>query len=232
MMIPATSLALTVLCSMPAAAQFEGNITWQVGDKGMVLNQTYKGSMVRTDMTGSNGRSGTMIMDASAKVMTMIMDERKMYMTMDLKDAGKMEGMEHAAHQPPKITDTGKSETVAGRTCEVYEVETTGDKPETLQVCAAKGMGFFIGGDSPMARGQGGDRATMSAIAANPEFAKLYKEGFFPLRIDRMEKGQPKTVMLATKVEPKSVDASLFKVPADYTEMKIPAGMGMPPQKP
>jgi hypothetical protein len=35
--------------------------------------------------------------------------------------------------------------------------------------------------------------------------------------------------MLATKIEPKSVDASVFQVPSDYTEMKMPGGM---PQRP
>jgi Domain of unknown function (DUF4412) len=224
----AAPLALTALCSLPAAAQFEGTITWQMGERGMVMNQTYKGNMVRTDMTGPRG-SGVVLMDASAKTMTMLMSERKMFMTMNLDEMAKMDGMEHSEPQPPKITDTGKSETIADRTCEVYRVETAGERPETLEVCAAKGMGFFIGGQNPMGRRQG-EGAAMRAIAANPEFAKLYKEGFFPLRVARVENGQPKTIMLATKVEPKSVEASAFQVPSDYTEMKMPAGMGMPRQ--
>jgi hypothetical protein len=31
--------------------------------------------------------------------------------------------------------------------------------------------------------------------------------------------------MIATKVEKKSLDASLFSVPAGYTQMQMPAGM-------
>jgi hypothetical protein len=71
--------------------------------------------------------------------------------------------------------------------------------------------------------------SNLSAIAANPEYVKLYKDGFFPLRISELKGGQPKLKMLATKIEPKSVDASVFQVPSDYTEMKMPGGM---PQRP
>jgi hypothetical protein len=37
--------------------------------------------------------------------------------------------------------------------------------------------------------------------------------------------------MEATRVEPKSLDASLFTVPADYKEMRMPGGMGPRPQQ-
>jgi hypothetical protein len=228
-------LALTALCTMPAAAQFEGVVTWSMGEKGQAMTQTIKGSQVRTDMSGDRGRQGAMIMDASAKTMTMLMTEQKMYMKMDLnKMAEKMDDMDHDDKTPPKLTDTGKSETIAGKTCEVYRFASEAGKPENMEMCVAKGMGYFMGGAAgPMGMGRGGRRNLAAEIAANPEYTKLYKDGFFPLRVSRLEDGKVKNEMTVTKIDAKSVDASLFTVPSDYQEMKMPAGMGPggPPQR-
>jgi len=226
------SLAVSALCTIPAAAQgFEGTVTWQMADKGEMA-QTYKGAQVRTEVTGRGGRQGVMIMDNSAKTMTMLVPERKMYMQMDMKDMGdRMKDKSDA--KPPKITATGKTETIAGKTCEVYRYAEEAGKPETMEMCVAKGMGYFMGGNAgPMGMGRRGPGAEMAAVASNPEYAKLYKDGFFPLRISRLEDGKATNEMVVTKIEPKSVDAAAFKAPADYTEMKMPGGMGGPPQRP
>ena len=222
----ATPLALSALWTLPAAAQFEGTVTWQM-EKGQMA-QTYKGAMVRTEMTGEQGRQGVMIMDHSARTMTMLMPDDKMYMVMNLRDMPDKDD-----HKAPKLTDMGKTETIAGKTCEVYRYAEEAGKPETREMCVAKGMGFFMGGGGggPMGmrqRGRGADIA--AAIAANPEYAKLYKDGFFPLRISRLEDGKVKNEMIVTQIEAKSVAASAFTTPPDYTEMKMPGGMGRPPR--
>lgn len=222
----AAPLALTVFCAVPAVAQFEGVISWQAGQKQIPVTQTIKGKMVRTDMSGARG-SGSMIMDTEARTMTMVMDEQKMYMTMDLK--AQMGEMEHREHKMPKITDTGKSETIAGKTCQVYRMATDPDKPDNIEVCAAKGMGYFMGGArGPMGRGRGGDDGDAQALFANSEFVTMYKDGFFPLRMGRIKNGEVQTQMLVTRIEPRTVDPSVFQVPAGYQEMKMPAGMPMP----
>lgn len=224
----AAPLAMIALCTLPAAAQFEGSVTWAVGKKQTPMTQTYKGSMVRTDMTGQRGRSGAMIIDGAAKTMTMMMPEQKMYMKWDLEQMRN----EHTTHKTPKITDTGKSETIAGKSCQVYRYAEDAGKPETMEMCVAKGMGNFMMGRSPMGRGRGeGEGDDVSEIASNPEFQKLYKDGFFPLRISKVKGDSVTTQMIATKLEPGSVDASLFQVPSDYQEMKMPAGMGPMPRQ-
>lgn len=223
----AAPLALTALCTVPALAQFEGSVTYAVGAKQMPMTQTYKGTMMRTDMSGPGGRGGAMIMDGAARTMTMVMAEQKMFMKWDLNSMGNKMRDENA-HKTPKLTDTGKSETIAGKTCQVYRYSPDEGKPATMELCVAKGMGFFMAGRNPMAmgRGPGGDDDDVSEVASNPEFAKAYREGFFPLRISRIKGDSLRTQMIATKIEPKSVDASIFQVPADYQEMKMPAGMG------
>ena len=226
----AAPLALITLGAFPAAAQFEGSVTWAVGKKQTPMTQTYKGTMVRSDMTGERGRSGAMIIDGAAKTMTMVMSEQKMYMKWDLQQMGQQMQNEHPTRKTPKITDTGKTETIAGKSCQVYRYAEEADKPENMEMCVAKGMGNFMAGRSPMGRGEG-DGDDVSEIANNPEFLKLYKDGFFPLRISRIKGETVTTQMIATKIEPKSVDASLFQVPADYQEMKMPAGMGPMPRQ-
>jgi Domain of unknown function (DUF4412) len=46
-----------------------------------------------------------------------------------------------------------------------------------------------------------------------------------------IENGQPKTIMEVTGVERKSLDDSLFAVPADYKKTEIPGIPGMPAGK-
>jgi hypothetical protein len=66
----------------------------------------------------------------------------------------------------------------------------------------------------------------MRALAArHPEYARLVRDGFFPLRVSVIENGAPRTLMEATSIERKSLDASLFEIPAGFTETRMP---GMP----
>jgi len=217
-------LALTALCSMPALAQFEGTVTWAVGKKQTPMTQTYKGSMVRTDMTSPRGGSGAMIIDGNAKTMTMVMSEQKMFMRWDLARMG--ERAREQGNKTPQITNMNKTETIAGKSCDVYRYAPDTGKPNNMELCVAKGMGTFMMGRNPMGRGGEGEGDDAGELS-NPEVAKLYKEGFFPLRISKVKNDSVvSTSMIATKLEPKSVDASVFAIPSDYQEMKMPAGMG------
>lgn len=224
--LTAAFAAATLLASMPLAAQFEGTVDMTMGAKAeQKMTQSYKGGHVRTDMN-AGGNSMVMLMDMSMKDVTMLMTEHKMYMKMDLKDPS-MKADKGEAKQP-KITDTGKTETIAGKTCSVYRMADAEGKPETTEVCAAKGMGFFAmgSGSGPM----GGKNPYAGAIeaGANPEYAKLFKDGFFPLRISDLSKGAPQTVILVTAITPKSIPDAAFEIPAGYTEMKMP-NMGRRP---
>jgi hypothetical protein len=201
----------------PLAAQgFEGVVTWQVSGDAGNMTQMYKGSLVRMEMNQA-GREGVMLMDHTGGTITMLMPQQKMYMKMDLKGMAGMPREEDTT--PPKLTATGKTETIAGHTCEVYRYAEEAGKPETMEMCVAKGMGFFMMGHSPM--GGGGPLGNLAKVGSNPEYAKLYKDGFFPLRMSRLEGGTAKVMLLAKTIEAKSLDASLFAVPAGFTEMKM-----------
>jgi hypothetical protein len=83
----------------------------------------------------------------------------------------------------------------------------------------AKGLGYYGGGaggvldklKDPALR-----EKAKAQLDANPEFAKFVEGGAFPLKITAVENGQSKTLMEVTSIERKSLDDSLFTVPADY----------------
>lgn len=209
--------ALLVLAAPSALAQgFEGALTIRMqAERGMEMQQLIKGDKVRTEM-GARGQEGVMIMDGGAQTMTMIMPSEKMYMVMDLK-AGPGRPAQRQG-ETPKITKVGTSETIAGRTCDNFLV---GDEQD-MEVCAAKGLGFYMSGRNPM-----GGRSPMGRV---PDFhqeaiMREYKDGFFPLRITRVAGGKREVMMEVTRIEPRPLDAALFAVPAGYQQMNMPGGM-------
>ncbi len=210
------------LCTAPLAAQgFEGVVAYKMpGMKGNggEMTMSMKGTQVRTDMA-SEGHAMVMLLDGQTGMMTMLMSEQKMYMTMDVKKMGEqMQGMKHAQHAPPKITPLGTKETIAGRSCENFQVETEDSK---VEFCNTKGIGNFMAPHNPMGRGTASPLQDLD----NEAYRAYFKDGFFPLRVSNYEGGTKKVVMEATRVESKSLDASLFQVPAGFTEMKMPGGM-------
>jgi hypothetical protein len=109
-----------------------------------------------------------------------------------------------------KITKAG-SEVIAGVPCDDYVgTDAKGEKQSTS--CLAHGMGNFLQFDmnNPMMRQMASRVSGLSGAMSG---------GGFPLKF---AKGNGETTMLATKVEKKSLDASLFTVPADYHQMPVP----------
>jgi hypothetical protein len=219
-----TRFAAAFLCAAlmagPLAAQgFEGAVAYKMTDeKGKVTEMvmSMKGSRLRTDLV-AEGQPMTMLIDGQAQSMKMLMSEQKMYMTMDLK-AMKEKSKKHG---PPKITALGTSETIAGRSCENYRVETDDSKNE---FCNTKGLGNFLSPHNPM----GGGSSNGLTELDDEVYQTHFKDGFFPLRVTELKGDKRRVVMEATRVEPKSFDASYFEVPAGFTEMKMP-GMGPRP---
>jgi len=212
--LPCLALALG---AAPALAQgFEGVVTMKLNaERGPTeVTQQVKGDKVRMDMRGE-GPGGVMLLDAEAQTMTMIMPSEKMYMVMDMKGMAD-QGAQRA--EASKVTKLGTSATIAGRPCDNYLV---GEKQD-VEVCAAKGLGFFMMGGGPGAR-----RGAMGRMAGlrNEAILKEFKDGFYPLRITEVSGGNRKVILEVTKIEPKTLDASLFQVPAGYQQMSMP-GMG------
>jgi len=228
-----TAAAVLALGAGPALAQnFEGIVAYKMAGKGAgaEMTQMYKGGKTRTEISDGKGQTTAMIMDMSAQTMMVLMPPQKTYMVMDMKRMGQglggLLGKGHkdtgagaagAAGTVPKVVATGRKDTIAGHECEYYVM---GEKGEA-EVCSAKGMGMFMMGQSPMGGGTSA-LAGLAALGTGSDAAKLFADGFFPLKVVSIEGGKREVVMEATRVEKKPLDAALFVPPPDYKEMKMP----------
>ena len=220
-------VAALAACALPlapavlSAQGFEGTVTYAMnptsGKPGQLVYHV-KGTKIRADLTGATGGPpGGMYMlkDATSGKMMSVMPAQKMYMTMDMKAMGEQMKQQHGGHgkhAPGKITKTGKTETIAGHKCEHYVM---GEKQDS-DVCAAKGLGMFMGGNAAGGMGRG-----FTLPAGYEEYAEFAKDGFLPLKVSAIRNGKEEVVMVATSVEKKSLDASLFAVPTGYQEMDM-----------
>jgi hypothetical protein len=235
-MIGALVATGTLLLPARASAQFEGVITVLMHDKeegDMTMVQWLKGNKVRADMTkaskAGDDRAGnhTMIIDHDAKTSTMVMHDQRMYMTTPLTEpkapaAGKNRDEDRS---DLTWTKTGRTETVAGVTCDVYHGTGTEDgKPTEGELCLAKGVGFMPGRVSlsgPRGPGMGELRHLPGGADAGIMKATSY------------ENGKPHVDMEVTKVERRTVSDQDFQPPAGYQKFAMPGGPGMaPPTRP
>lgn len=197
--------------TLSAAKSFEGTATYKMtaGPSGKSMDMTFqmKDGKVRMEAE-HDGHTMINIMDSANKKMVMLMPEKKMYMEHEMKapmGKGKKDG------EKPKISKTGKTETIAGYKADEWLFETS-KMTMHLWGTTELGSGFMqAGGGKP---GEGVEIP-----------AELREKGFFPLRIVGDGK-RGFSQMEATSVKPGSLDASLFTVPSDYKKMSMPAMMG------
>lgn len=200
-------LALAAITAPSAAhaqgtRQFEGVVTYQTDD-GRTFDYAVRKGLVRIDMN-SESRHGAMIMDPAARKMYMLMPEQKVYMEMKLSQLSDEDDATTSV-QPVK---TGKSEVVAGHKCEYWTVkEQKGD----VDVCLARDMGGFTAFDN-------------KSIGKASAWQKAIGKDSFPLKVIVHGDEGEDVAMVATKVEQKTLDASLFEPPSSYTKMERPGG--------
>ncbi|HEU4585827.1 MAG TPA: DUF4412 domain-containing protein [Gemmatimonadaceae bacterium] len=184
--------------------QFQGVVTFQT-EGGQTFQYAVRQGLVRIDMNGES-RHGAMIMDPASHKMYMLMPEQKTYMEMTL--SGEDEVDDSATSVEP--TKTGKTEVVAGHKCEYWTVKE--DKGQ-VDVCLARDMGGFMAFNN---RAIGRATAWQGAIGKDS----------FPLKVVMHKDEGEEVALVATKVEPKTLDASLFAPPSSYKKMEM--NMKMP----
>lgn len=210
------STLVSMLAAATAHAQgfFEGIVTYQItGRSGhpMTIDYYVKGNKAMIQTHDSvNAMFGAMIIDQDAKTRTMVVPSRKMYMTMPMNDDKMSARMDSSMHDA-KIKKVG-SETVAGIPCDDYTT-TGGTANDSGTVCIAHGMGNF-------AMMGMGSASFMSQLEKHVQgFSSASSGGFFPLKFTSQ-----RDTMVATRVDKKTLDPSLFQPPAGYTQMQMPAG--------
>ena len=204
----AVALAMAAAAGLPAAARaqgtFEGVITFNLepGRGPATMQYSIKGQNVRMDMSMAGGMEMYTLFNADTKTMDMVMPERQMYMEYS---AANMPAMGDSIASKARLTWTGQKETIAGYECEHAMISSDSGSTD---VCLAKGLGNFVPFGGGM-RGRGATRSGWESAVA----------GMFPLKVQRGDR----VIMEATKIEKKTLDSSLFAVPAGYQKM----GMGM-----
>lgn len=223
--------------AVTGGGDFEGVIAMQMktsAEKPIEMTYYVKGGRARveTQMPGMPTGPSVMLWEMPAGKMTMMMPAMKTYLTMDTKKMGEelksMQKKEPGETKFPKLTATGKTETIAGHTCEHYLM---GDKQE-IDMCVAKGLGYFGMGNRMGGMAALKDFALnpqlLAEAAAHPEWVKMLEGGAFPLKMTVSGEGKPAMTMETMKIEPKRLDDALFTVPTDYKEMKMPGMPGNP----
>jgi len=198
---------------------FGGSAEGRTGDSDWYI----KGDNIRTERrakstdTASAGSRGGMIFNAGTKKGYVIMPERKMYM--ELSETSFEKAGEHLRDMKYEIVRTGKTDTVAGYQCEMFQTKSKETGKIRGEACAAKGlanMGAFMGFNRGAAANVSGD--------FSKEVRQIIKEGYFLLRMVRKDDdGSERLRMEATSVEKKKLDSSLFVPPADYTKLDMNA---------
>jgi hypothetical protein len=227
--------------SLAFLSGFEGEIDGFIKDNKPGAQQTpitvmVKAAKIRFEIpealakgapTNPLGDKGYVIVDSTAKKLFAVSDAKKEAMELDLNTTGKaLQGVHPgggarpgAPQAPPtKVTKTGKTDTVAGYTCEYWDIAS--DHKEGT-VCVANDGPSWLS-------------IPMTGIPTEQAWALELLDGkHFPLRFIAYGKDgtTEETRVEVTKIDKKSMQDSQFQVPAGYKTIdleKMLSGFGMP----
>ncbi len=210
-----TAIALVLLlgsCKRIAnAVSFEGEIEMTMtfapptSIPSTTIEYEVKGDRIRTATTTLV--TAVAITDMTAKKTWTLEPVTKTYTELDLT---KVEtAMKGATGSKPttKLVKMGRSDVVAGHSCELYAIEDSAT-PMHIEACVASGLGFLgFGGMNPFGGG-----------AKDGAWSELLGKGF-PLRYRAFDRsGAPTMTMEATRIVKKSLPDTDFQIPPGYTK--------------
>jgi len=143
-----------------------------------------------------------MLMTPSDGKMVVVMPMQRMYMEQSMDTLMARAGV---GDKGPAVKWTGKKETIAGYQCEHATV--TGPDGKSADACITKELGTFTMPSGPMS---GGRRSEGWQGGLGPEM--------FPLKVTV----GTDVAFEVTRVEKKTLDASLFSLPTGYQKMQMP----------
>ncbi|MGH7329671.1 MAG: DUF4412 domain-containing protein, partial [Polyangiaceae bacterium] len=221
----------------------ELDITATQKGKGGKPDTTYnmplkvKGNKFRADMPANvspdAAKLGNIygIVDNDAKKAYIVLDQQKETIEIDLNTVGqqmkdfkpptepKSTGSKAAEppKYPPKITKTGKTDTVAGFSCEIWDIQSTDPSDASkVDVCVAQqGVSWF---HFPMT----------GAPAEYAALGELVDGSHFPLRAVGFDKDGKTEVgeVAVAKVDKHTLDPNLFVPPASYKVVDLATAIG------
>jgi hypothetical protein len=220
--------ATTPIASLAFLNGFEGEIDAFIKESGeppKPVAVLVKGNKLRVDLPESValksnfGANGYVIFDSPAKKISFVSDAQRQVIVIDLTKGGEQlkgfaegfKGMEpphpHTAptpqKPPPKVTKTGKFDTVAGYKCENWDITTT--YREGTVCVANEGASWF-------------SLPTTGIPTEQVWMAELFDGKHFPLRyVSYAEDGATeKSRGEVTKIDKKAPAASQFEYPPNY----------------
>jgi hypothetical protein len=211
-----TSLTLLALTSLSACSNngfgsnFEGEVvmktTRATGPAGTMTIKA-KGDDLRIEIPTPDGKVAAAIYSAKQNKMSVLLDAQKMAMDMDMGAPGAP--TPNTDSKTSAVEKTGKSETIAGVTCDDYVVkDPSGTRTET---CVAKGLPYL---DLDALRHGGATSSWSRDMRANKTF---------PLRsVEYDASGKELSRAEVTSVTKEKLDDALFQVPADYKHVAAP----------
>jgi hypothetical protein len=187
---------------------FEGvvqfNVTSSLGE--MPMTYMIKGEKVRMEYEGQPRMKGVVLLDGKENKAYMLISQMNAYMELPAGQA--LEG----TRTKPAITKTGKTQKILGYDCEQLIIKDAGTVTEAW---VTKAIGKF------QKFGMGGG---MQQEKQDDWQDNLAGSGMFPVRVVTKEGDTETSKMEVTKIEKKSLDASLFKIPEGYRKMNMPMG--------
>jgi hypothetical protein len=209
--------------ALRAQAPFEGAVSIRMAQKtpqGVMSQQVeylMRAGKVRVNMAPPPGMpvaGVSMILVPAEKKTYMLMPAQSAYMEVNMFDSLAAAAARRApgATGDVKVTRTGKTETVAGVSCEHVQVSS---QAGTVDMCVSRELGRFV---NPT------DAIRQSGGAWQRELGND-----FPLKVIMPDGSVPLEVV---KVERKRLSNELFTVPGTYNKMAMPGGRpptGKPP---
>ena len=219
--------------ALPFISGFEGAVSLVMKGKpakhaaggSQAMDLEVKGDKVRLDvpagMSGSEmlGGPGYVVLNTPAKKVYVVMDAKKQVLVFDLDKTGEqLKGMAPShpgvpspaapTSPPPKVTKTGKMDTVAGFACENWEI--VQETKKSVACIAQQGASWFT--------------LPITGIPTEHAWmAELMDGKHFPLRFIAYEKdGKTEEMRIeVTKIDKKALAASRFEIPAGYKTMDL-----------
>jgi hypothetical protein len=193
------------------AQGFEGTVsmTMQASGETIPVDYSLKGHKARVELHMSS-RTNTVLIDLDAHTQTILIPELKAYAVHNGDNPSTI-----STATPPKVTDLGTTETVAGHACKDYKLET--DKYDGT-ACMTREFGDNPLTDTingPLGRALNGDDALKKA-GMPLKLAITFKEG---------EKQGDKATMEVTKVAPGPVEEAEFEIPEGWHKLSGLPGM-------
>lgn len=206
--------------ALSQAGDFEGVLHMKtthldMGGAATPMDWYVKGDMARMERKRDEGQTHVMIMDGQKRTMVMLNPEKKVAMEFSLDDASdKMGDLMKDELDKKSVDRTGRTDKVAGYSCEIWRVSDKQTKKVEHEICVAKGFGRGATAFLDPKRVQN---------SSQPSWVKqMAKEGGFGLRtVHYGDDGKELSRSEVTGIEKKSLDANLFVVPPDYARQNL-----------